>query len=250
MWLQRVRLQRAWRSTRGLSRAAYACSRCTWRLAARSACATPSGASSCPLCTVRAIPQPLPPLPPPPPPPLLCTDARACPTTCLRLSRMRRAADKGGHTKVFQLLSELKRRLDAGEEIALPSAPAGSATEGRDEVQARLKDVPSSNSPVAHVSVAAALCARAAYCRTASCSMRVCGRSSSWLRRPQASTRRAASRTYWRDVGRAAARRLSEREKNGRGRHGMVDVDATLQRGAERHWRRWCSRYHATINVT
>lgn len=31
------------------------------------------------------------------------------------------AADKGGHTRVFQQLSELKRRVDAGEDVTLPA---------------------------------------------------------------------------------------------------------------------------------
>ena len=33
------------------------------------------------------------------------------------------AADKGGDTRVFQQLSELKRRMDAGEAVAVPWAP-------------------------------------------------------------------------------------------------------------------------------
>jgi len=43
------------------------------------------------------------------------------------------AADKGGHTRVFQQLSELKRQTDAGEPCALasmqPASPRQRATE-------------------------------------------------------------------------------------------------------------------------
>ena len=43
--------------------------------------------------------------------------------------------DKGGNTKVFQVLSELKRRVDAGEEVSLPQGLTAMIWEG-DAVQA------------------------------------------------------------------------------------------------------------------
>ena len=47
---------------------------------------------------------------------------------CLRQATWRKLMpalhpDKGGHTRVFQRLSELKRRIDSGEDVALPALP-------------------------------------------------------------------------------------------------------------------------------
>jgi hypothetical protein len=48
------------------------------------------------------------------------------------------SADKGGHVRVFQLLSDLKTRLDAGEQICLPEVRLVAVAGDTDQLYARV----------------------------------------------------------------------------------------------------------------